>query len=304
MYHYITEFDQRFPNLRFLNFKNFSKQLDYFQKNFGFVTFEEWEKFIFNGTLPNKDGKILLTFDDALSCHFDYVFKELKKRNLWGLFYIPTNPYTVEKMLYVHKIHSLCGVVNGNNLNSYAREIISQSMISDEKKVEFRNNTYTKQNNYSGITDFKRLLNYFLDYNFREEIIERIGEKFSLNFDINGFYLSIPQIKEMENNGMIIGSHTASHLVMSKLNFNEQENEILSSFEFLDSICKPKHKTYCHPFGGFHSFNEQTLSILKENNVDYSFNVQSIEIDKASRAKNIHFLPRYDCNEFQFGKAD
>ena len=303
MYHYVTEFDKSLPNLRFLDFQNFVKQLDYFEEKFGFVTLEEWEEFIFNGTTPNKSGKILLTFDDALSCHFDYVFKVLNKRKLWGLFYIPTNPYTLEKMLYVHKIHLLCGAANGSDLNSYAREIISQNMIPDEKKAEFRNNTYTKQNNYSGVTDFKRLLNYFLDYDYRDEIIARIAKRFSLRFDINGFYLSIPQIKEMENNGMIIGSHTASHLVMSKLNFNEQKIEIQSSFEFLDSICRLKHKTYCHPFGGFHSFDKQTLSILEKSNVDYSFNVQSIEINKINRVSHIHSLPRFDCNEFQFGKA-
>tara|TARA_B100001059_G_C17738871_1_gene530455 strand:+ start:225 stop:1151 length:927 start_codon:yes stop_codon:yes gene_type:complete len=304
MYHYVTEFDERFPNLRFLDFKNFLKQLDYFEEKYGFVTFKEWEEYIFNGITPNKIGKVLLTFDDALSCHFNYVFKELKRRNLWGLFYIPTNPYKVEKMLYVHKIQILSSVVSGLDLNLYTKKIISQNMIPDEKKIEFRNDTYKKQNNYSGITEFKRLLNYFLDYDYREEIIEKISNEFSVKFNINKFYLSIPQIREMENSGMIIGSHTASHPVMSKLDSFEQRKEIKSSFSFLNSICKLNHKTYCHPFGGFHSFDEHTLSILEENKVDYSFNVQSANIDKVDWVDNKHSLPRFDCNEFQFGGAN
>ncbi len=303
MYHYVTEYNEMFPNLRFLNFNNFVKQLDYFESRYGFITFDEWEDFIFNGKSPEKKGKIILTFDDALSCHYDYVFKELNKRNLWGLFYIPTNPYTIGNMLFVHKIHLLCSKVSGKDLNLYTKKIITEDMIPDKKKDEFIKKTYVNQNNYYGITEFKRLLNYFLDYNFREEIIQKIGEHFSINYNVNKFYLSVSQIKEMEKEGMIIGSHTASHLVMSKLNYTDQKSEIKLSFEFLESISKPKHRTYCHPFGGFHSFDKQTLSILKENNVDYSFNVESKEINNLDISINKQMLPRFDCNEFKFGKA-
>ena len=48
--------------------------------------------------------------------------------------------------------------------------------------------------------------------------------------DVKEFYLSIENMKEMQTEGMIIGSHTVNHKVMSSLNFNEQNKEIINSF--------------------------------------------------------------------------
>ena len=46
MYHYVQEFEKSLPNFRFLDIDNFRKQLDFFEKNFGFVSREEWNKII------------------------------------------------------------------------------------------------------------------------------------------------------------------------------------------------------------------------------------------------------------------
>ena len=113
MYHYVREYDDKHPNFRFLDVQNFRKQLDFFEKNFGFVDQDEWQKFVDNGEMPLREGKIVLTFDDAMSCHYDYVFPELLKRNLWGIFYVPTAPYMDNKLLDVHRVHLLCGAVDG-----------------------------------------------------------------------------------------------------------------------------------------------------------------------------------------------
>ena len=89
MYHYVRKFNSMYPNFRYLDYDQFTKQLDYFEKNFGFVSLDEWSAFIESGELPKKSGKIVLTFDDALVCQYEFVYPELLKRNLWGIFYIP-----------------------------------------------------------------------------------------------------------------------------------------------------------------------------------------------------------------------
>ena len=63
--------------------------------------------------LPSNS--IILTFDDGLSCHYTYVFPELLKRNLWGIFFINSLPYINNKILNVHKIHLLVGSSINNN---------------------------------------------------------------------------------------------------------------------------------------------------------------------------------------------
>ncbi|EOG2479328.1 hypothetical protein ACK8U2_001789 [Campylobacter upsaliensis] len=119
MYHYVRESMPHLPFFRYLSFDNFKKQLDYFEKNFGLVSFEEFcrlktePKFI--NVLKNK---ILLTFDDGLKEHFTLVYPELLKRGALGIFFMPTAVLKEEKALYVHKIHYLLGHGGGGGVSS------------------------------------------------------------------------------------------------------------------------------------------------------------------------------------------
>ena len=105
MYHYVRLYDKANPNFRFLDFNQFKKQLDFFENNYGFVTRKQWEEVVLNRNVSEMPKGIVLTFDDAMLCHYKFVYKELKKRDLWGIFYVPTSPYIKNSILDVHKIH-------------------------------------------------------------------------------------------------------------------------------------------------------------------------------------------------------
>ena len=303
MYHYVREYRDELPHFRFLDIQNFRKQLDFFAATYGFVTYDEWCRYLSDGTMPETPGKVLLTFDDALSCHFRYVFSELKSRRLWGIFYVPSLPYVEHRILDVHRIHLLCGAFEGKRLLDYAVTTISKEMIPERKREEFETETYAHQLNHEGVSQFKRLLNYFVDYAYRSEILDAIGRRFGFDFEIPNFYMTVEQIREMADANMLIGSHTRSHPVMSRLSAAEQSVEIESSFDFLSSVCALPVRTYCHPYGGFHSFNCDTIHLLNGFGVKFSFNVQSREVVYQDRLDSIQHLPRFDCNEFQFGSA-
>ena len=303
MYHYVRLFDPSLPNFRFLDVENFEKQLKFFQEQFGFITKEEWLNVIKKKRLGNAKGKILLTFDDALSCHYEHVYKVLHRHGLWGIFYVPTQPYQGGKVLDVHRIHLLCGAFDGRELLSVLKTILKEEMIPDKKWKEFREQTYTKQDNYEGVTKFKRILNYFVSYEHREYLIDVVAHKLNYLFETSKFYVSLNKLNKLQLAGNIIGSHTVSHPVMSKLSKIEQSQEIKNSFSYLSSKIQLDLKTYCHPYGGFHSFNEETVKVLEENGVKFAFNVESRDICDDDLTTSIQFLPRYDCNEFPFGKA-
>jgi peptidoglycan/xylan/chitin deacetylase (PgdA/CDA1 family) len=303
MYHYVREFDASFPNFRFLDIGNFRKQLDYFDKEYGFVTKDEWESFTLTGSMPEKSGKVVLTFDDAMRCHFDFVFQELCDRGLWGIFYAPMLPYAQSKVLDVHRIHLLCGAFEGVPLYQACMSLVSEEMIVDSKRKEFRDETYVHQNNYEGINDFKRLLNYYISYQFRESIIDEICNRFDFKIDTTNFYITQDGLVQMNRAGMVIGSHSFTHPLMSKLNVEDQKKEIVDSFSLLGEIGVINERTYCHPYGGFISFNSDTVKLLGESGVRYSFNVEPREINATDFVQSKQFLPRFDCNLFDFGKA-
>lgn len=303
MYHYVQECNSILPNFRYLGIQNFIKQLEFFKEKFGFISRNDWDNIVSKkDTIKNKTG-VLLTFDDSLSCHYEFVFKILKELELWGIFYVPTLPYTQNEMLDVHKIHLLIGKINAIKLLDKCHELITDDMIPYSKQEEFSNLTYRNQDNQKGESEFKRILNYFIDEKYKSNLIDEISKIYKIKYSADVFYIHPKNIKKMEDSGMIIGSHGESHPVMSKLNKSSQKQQIIRSFDYLHSICKMEHKSYCHPYGGFHSFDNKTIEILNENKVQYSFNVESRDLEENDLLKKRHLLPRYDCNEFQFGKS-
>ena len=302
MYHYVRPFNKDFPYLKNLSFDNFKKQLDYFNEEFGFVKKDEFVD-SFNGkTLPQG---VVLTFDDGLSCHYDFVFKELKKRGLWGIFYVPTQPYTQGQLIDVHRIHVLLSKHNPKKLYDFLIDTLEDSFIETDKVDEFRSKTYTNQKNDDYTNFIKKTLNYYISYRFRNSIINLLMENFIPNEHeiFKKYYLTKNQILEMHNSGMVIGSHTVNHPVMSKLNYQDQESEIINSFQLLKSVVQNfDHKTFCYPYGGSHSFTLQTERILEKEKCLYSFNVEYRNISINDIKSRPQALPRYDCNQFPFGQ--
>ena len=97
---------------------------------------------------------------------------------------------------------------------------------------------------------------------------------------------------------MIIGSHTHSHRLLSKLSFKEQESEIKKSKSILEKIIKKRLNFFCYPHGGKNSYNNSTIKILKKYKFKKSFTVNHDEYVISKYKKKPFEIPRYDCNLF------
>jgi peptidoglycan/xylan/chitin deacetylase (PgdA/CDA1 family) len=302
MYHYVRPFNDELPFFKHLHVEDFARQLDYFEKEYGFVSKSDFLESFSTGIMPEG---VVLTFDDGLKCHYDYAYKELKKRNLWGIFYISTAPYKTKKLLDVHRIHLLLGKYSGQQIYTELMKIVSNEMLTDQLITEFQELTYHLQDNDDNTQLVKRILNYYISYEFREQVIDELMEKMiphKLSI-VEKFYLTENEIKEMSTD-MIIGSHTVTHPVMSKLSPENQKAEIEGSFGFLSSVASSlPTKTFCYPYGGFHTFTAETEQLLTNENCLFSFNVEHRNIDNNDILKRPQALPRYDCNVFPFGKC-
>ena len=112
------------------------------------------------------------------------------------------------------------------------------------------------------------------------------------------FYLTKDEINYISNLGMIIGSHSEKHNLLSRLTIKEQSKEIKNSKQFIENITKKKCNFFCFPYGGKNSYNKHTLRLLRKNKYDYSFSVKNSNITKREIEKFKFELPRFDCNKF------
>ncbi|WP_181248542.1 polysaccharide deacetylase family protein [Flavobacterium magnum] len=303
MYHYVQPFNERLPFFKNLHIEDFCTQLDYFEREFGFVRKQDFLDAFHTGKLPEG---IILTFDDGLKSHYQYVLPELIKRKLWGIFYIPTAPYTHTKILDVHRIHLILGIAPATAVYRKLIAMVSDDMLPGTLVSDFREWPYHLQEDDDHTKRVKQILNYYISYEFRESVIDQLMAYFvpdDIN-DVHGFYLTSDETAELAREGMIIGSHTHSHPLMSKLNALQQREEIEKSFGCLERIIgKSDHRTFCYPYGGFHSFTDETERILTDQKVQYSFNVEHRDITRDDILQRPQALPRYDCNHFPFGQC-
>ena len=302
MYHYVRPDCGGMPNFRYLHLENFRRQLDHFAKTTGFV-----QKDAFFDAIGNTHAKpegVILTFDDGFRDHMDFVIPELVSRGLWGIFYIPTGMYHSGKLLDVHRIHVLLGTAKAAEVLEYLENNLFDDMLSHAHVPEFHSLTYAHLNDQQSVTQVKRILNYFISYSHREMVLDDLLKTFvpQSRYRIENFYMTLDEIRAARSSGMIVGSHSVTHPVFSKIAPDVQRRELEESFAFLEHVTGVREvRTFAYLYGGFHSFNAETERILGDLGCKFSFNVEGREIQQADILNRPQALPRFDCNQFAFG---
>jgi hypothetical protein len=200
----------------------------------------------------------------------------------------------------------LLGKHGGRMIYEALEEMVVEHMLSHAHIRDFRILTYDNQNNDHYTNLVKRILNYYISYEYREKILDGLMDEFLPGErDLAAkFYMRPQEIRQLQEAGMLVGSHTVNHMVMSKLPRHRQEMEIRESFAFLERITGGLAlRTFCHPYGGFHTFTDETEKLLQDHGCLFSVNVEPRDINSTDLRTRAQAMPRYDCNQFPFGSA-
>lgn len=300
VYHYVRPSSGGLPHFRYLPLREFQQQLNWFQSNEGVLSRNEFMGAL-EATIPSKG--VVLTFDDALRDHITYVFPELKRRNLWAIFYVPTGIYRTCRLSHVHRVHFLVGKYGIEMIFRMLAEVLDDEMIKRESVDAYESDTYRYQDTESKLLYIKRVLNFYLEAETRDFVLDTLMSRVGIDETalFNSYYLSLDEIRTLSDAGMEIGSHGVSHTPFSNLSIARQEEEIEESVAFLNSVTNGDIITFCYPYGGRHSYSSETVSLLDKSDLKYSFDVQARNISAKDIRLNIHMLPRYDCNQFPHG---
>ena len=141
-------------------------------------------------------------------------------------------------------------------------------------------------------------MNYYGDIKLKHKILDYLLKKFEINIKSKDYYLNKKEIKYLSSLGMVIGTHTESHTLLSSLSYKKQFLEIKNSKVFLENVVNKKVDTFCYPYGSKLSYNKNTITILKRLNFKLAYNTEPRDIDFKDLQKKYLQLPRYDCNQF------
>lgn len=305
MYHYVRDLKHsRYPEIKGLDISLFYEQIAYLKKHYNFITMEMLIDAIENESkLP--PNSVLLTFDDAYSDHFNYVFPFLDKHKIQGSFFPPVKAITEHLVLDVNKIHFILASQPDKSkiIDEIKHELI---YLRKDYKIEDFSYYYEKlaqANRFDSaeVIFIKRLLQVELEESLRKIITNKLFEKM-VGVEEESFsrelYMDIEQIQCMNRNGMHFGSHGYDHYWLGSLHKNEQQFEIEKSLEFLSLIGTDTNNwTMCYPYG---NYNETTLEILKQYNCKLALCTQVNVADLQTHNK--YTLPRLDTNDIPCNK--
>ena len=296
MYHYIRTYSNEFPFFNFLHINDFKKQINLFKKKNLLKISENFQNFI------TSENKILLSFDDGIKDHY-LIFKELLKHKIKGIFFISTYPIINKDFLDAHKIHLILGKFN---LDQIIKAFDNFKIKINFKKINSENKKYQLDSTNNEDEKKKIKIKIFLNFNLKNDNNKIIKLLFDYFFSkkeqkelFKNFYLTKKQIKEMQDKGMLIGGHSNTHKLLGNLTNKDQKLEIEKNIQFLSKVIKEKINFFAYPYGGNLSFNKDTIKILNNNDVKFTFNTGN----KYIRSKDInHNIPRINCNKFKFGQ--
>ncbi len=300
MYHYVRPIAKsRFPGIKGLELDSFKEQVSYIKKNYNPVSIEQAISSFHEGEALPKNA-VLMTFDDAYSDHFKYVYPVLKKNGMQGCFYAPAKIIEEKEVLDVNKIHfilascpdieklitdvkSLFSVFKGGfNVKSFD-EYFSELAVAnrfDSKEVIF----------------VKRFLQVALPERLRGEICSALFNTY-VNMSEEAFcdelYMTKDQLSHMVSDGMHIGSHGYNHYWWNRLGESDLALEIDKSLQFLKSIgAYNENWTACYPYG---SSSDVVAKTLRDKGCKLAF---TTEVNIAnSKINDPILIPRLDTND-------
>ena len=290
-YHYIRNKDKLFPYQKSITKKKFNQNLKFFNKSGLVNNYDE---------LLDESEKYLLTFDDGLKDHI-YAAELLKKNNATGIFFITSYPLLNQDILDVHKSHLVTSKVKGeiilNELQNYLKKNKIKNFENRLEKEKYKD-SYKKQLDDNSTKIFKRTMNYYGDIRLKHKILNYLLKKFDINIKSKDYYLNKKEIKYLSSLGMIIGSHTHDHHVLSRLSYKKQFSQIKNSKVFLEKIINKKIDIFCYPYGSKLSYNRNTIDILKKLKFKNAFTTLHGNVNHKDILKTPFEIPRYDCNIF------
>lgn len=301
MYHYVRDLQNtRYPAIKGLDIRLFREQLAYFKRHYNFVTAAQVVDAFENGTeLPPKS--LLFTFDDAYIDHFTNAFPLLDEYGAQGLFFVPVKAIMNHEVLIVNKIHHVLAVCDKhiNELVQQVKTLLAPYEGKDGVQTfEYYFDKLAVANRFDckEVIFIKRLLQVELQEPVRSAIINQLFKKY-VSSDEGAFsrelYMSKDQLKCMQRNGMIIGSHGYDHFWLGSLPKEEQLLELTKSVDFLKGLGVDMNTlSIGYPYG---SYNEDTLDIAREFGFKLGF---TTVVDVASSTGISLTIPRLDTNDF------
>ena len=212
--------------------RNFEKQVRYFERHFRKLT-----DFSLTGTSGGRPA-YLLTFDDGYRDNFEIALPVLVKHAVPSIFFIATGAIGTDRLLWYDAVRRRYESIRPRGRWAAAR-------LKRKCKEE--------------LEQLKRIAGH--DGQPMMPIPPGPSPRLMMNWD---------EVRGAEASGVLIGAHTGTHPILSRLSSDSQRREIQTSLETIKRETGRCPEFFSYPEGDAASFDDETVRILKETGVSFA----------------------------------
>lgn len=211
--------------------KQFRQDIDYVLKYFEPLDTEGLMQGIANG-FPKSKRYFYLSFDDGLCEVYQTAFPILKEKGVPFTLFINPDFVGNKKLFFPHKASLILDALEskGRSEGSSIRKLLEKEGI-----------TYATMN--KGLRMAGHQHEHLLD-----EAAEIIGIDFDAFLKNDKPYMTLDQIQELHNEGVMIGAHSMNHPLYNMLPLDEQISQTRDSIAFVQEHINEKYRLFSFPF--------------------------------------------------------
>jgi len=276
---YTANYDKGYDN------KLYERLLKELNRYFDFIDLDDFIKYASGGEKLSRHS-LLITFDDADSDFVTYAAPILIKNNWPAVIFTPTAYIGSDNVFWHLKITDMM-----HQMDNPTWQVLKQHkhvFPAEIQDVLDRRDTYDRFLHYSLCREFLVYLDKQKDDDIAAivaKFVELIGKPYTLGIKCMGW----EQLKELEQYGIKIESHTVSHRKLIHLNDNDALGELIASKSAIESKLKKQVKALCYPAG---SFNDNTLKLASKANYKVAFSTRNGKVRYPLSGLDLFNIPR------------
>jgi peptidoglycan/xylan/chitin deacetylase (PgdA/CDA1 family) len=237
--------------------EEFEDQIAYLKRHFHICTLDEALAMVM-GQASFSTG-VLVTFDDGYLDNYSLAFPILRSYSAQAVFFLPTAFVGTSRLPWWDAIaYTIKQTRNDVIRLEYPERAVldlNRNGMADIISVALR--LYK----HPATTDRNRFLNELqiaCESGFPVEDNQRI-------------FMNWREAREMQQCGMVFGSHTDTHEILSRLSAEQQVVELRRSREILERELNCRIDALAYPVGAKDTFNDETIMALRENDYHAAF---------------------------------
>lgn len=275
LYHRVAELRSD-PQLLSVTTKNFAEQIDCLCRYFHPIGLRALTRHIGEAKIPNKG--VVITFDDGYRDNLYNARPVLDKFDVPATVFVTTDKINsttefwwddLERILLLPQ--TLPDTLEITFLDKIYKWNINKREVKDTKEwnVTVQQPLNYRQKAYIDLSGIFRSIGY----SERENLLSRLRKWAGISETGRQEYLALTseEVCSLANGNLVeIGSHGATHTVLSSQDDSYQKYELVNSKKKLDSILEQPIISFSYPFGGKRDYTESTIALIKNSGYQYA----------------------------------